>query len=154
MALLCACNASAAGTIKVQTLDGSSAMLSEFFEPQKWTLVMVWTTYCGVCREQYPKVAAFHDAHHDTDVKVVGISLDGFDRVDAVRAYIAERPQSFNSVIADLAEVASGYQRSTGEPFAGTPTYMLFSPQGELLGHIVGPTKMEAIEKFIVDEQS
>ena len=143
-----------AGTIKVRTLEGHPAMLSEFFEPGKWTLVMIWTTYCGVCKQQFPMISAFHDAHHDTDVKVVGIALDGFHYVDEIQAYLAQWQLSFDSLIGELSEISPGVEEATGQRFSGTPTYLLFDTQGQISALKVGPIKVDEIQRFIHDNPS
>ena len=43
--------AARASDFKVQTLDGDEVPLSNYFEPGKWTMVMLWTTYCRTCRK-------------------------------------------------------------------------------------------------------
>ncbi len=153
-AALIALSAGAAGDIKVRTLDGQNAMLSEYFEPGKWTLVMIWTTYCGVCAVQYPIISALHNERHDEDLKVIGISVDGYRYAEQVRAYIAKRPPSFGSVIGEAAEIVPGFNETTGEEFKGTPTYLLFDPQGRISAQTVGPIKTEAIDRFIHDNPS
>jgi len=141
--------AARASDLEVRTLDGASAPLSTYFEPGKWTLVMLWTTYCGTCRAQYPAVSAFHDKHKDTDAKVVGISLDGYAEVAKVRAYIASKPMSFDSAIAEVAAIAAAYKAITEESFSGTPTYLMFDPDGALVAYVAGILTMEAVERFI-----
>ncbi len=140
--------------MKVRTLDGHPAMLTEFFEPGKWTLVMIWTTYCGVCKQQFPMINAFHAEHHDKDAKVVGIALDGYHYVDAIRAAVAESQLSFNSLMGELSEIAPGVEEATGEEFSGTPTYLLFDTQGQPSALKVGPMKVDEIERFIQDNPS
>ena len=58
-------------------------------------------------------------------------------------------PMSFDNLIGELTVVAFNYEASTEEPLQGTPTYMMFNPQGQLVGHNPGPVKIEALEKFI-----
>jgi thiol-disulfide isomerase/thioredoxin len=137
--------------LDVRTLDGVSVPLSTYFEPGKWTMVMMWTTYCGICRRQYPVVSAFHDRHKDTDAKVIGISLDGYAEAAKVRAYITARKMSFDSTIAEADAIAAVYKTITGEAFTGTPTYLMFAPDGVLVAHVPGVLTMKAVEDFIRD---
>lgn len=138
-----------AGGIEVQTLDGRKAGLGDFIAKDKWTLLMVWTTYCGLCRKQYPIISAFHTRHAAQDAVVVGISLDGLDATKAVREYQTARQHSFPSVLADADTFASGYERTTGETFTGTPTYLMFNRQGQLVAYLDGPITEAALEKAI-----
>lgn len=135
--------------VEVQTLDGRKAGLGEFIAKDKWTLVMVWTTYCGICRAQYPIISEFHSKHADTDAVVVGISLDGYGEAGKVADYQKARAHSFPSVLAEADTFAKGYERTTGETFTGTPTYLMFDRQGRLVAYIDGPVSLAALEKSI-----
>ena len=141
--------AAAAGGVPVQTLDGRHAGLGEFVSKDKWTLVTVWTTYCGVCRGQYPLISAFHAQHKDKDAVVLGIALDGYDQADKIKAYQALHAQNFPSVMTSAEDFADKYQRTTGATFTGTPTYLLFDPEGDLRAFLDGPITIAAVEKFI-----
>lgn len=143
----------ASTTIDAITLDGEPVRLTDYFDARKWTLVMVWTTYCAVCEREFPIVAALHDAHRNDDFKVLGLSVDGEAAVERVAATLAERRPGFNSLVAEPAEVAAGYRRLTGESFDGTPTYLLFDAEGELAAHMSGPLDTAAVEQFIVERR-
>ena len=148
--LLVSANGSyAADWTEVRTLDGKFTTLSQHFEKGKWTLVMLWAANCGICRREYPVMSEFHDRHKDIDAKVIGVSLDGYSKLDMITRHIDEMPMSFNNLIGELAVIAFSYQSSTKEPLQGTPTYMMFNPQGQLVGHNPGPIGLEALEKFI-----
>lgn len=140
-----------ASDFQVRMLDGASVPLSHFFEPGKWTMVMMWTTYCGICRSQYPAVSAFHDKHKDTDAKVIGVSLDGYAEVGKVRDYIARKPMTFDSTIAEIEAIESAYKAITEESFTGTPTYLMFNPAGDLVAHVPGTLTVEDVERFIAE---
>jgi thiol-disulfide isomerase/thioredoxin len=140
-----------ASDFEVRTLDGESVPLSRYFEPGKWTMVMMWTTYCGACRSQYPAVSAFHDKHRDTDAKVIGMSLDGFAEVEKVRAYIADKPMTFESSIVEVEALRSAYKALTEESFTGTPTYLMFNPAGDLVAHVPGLIAVEDVERYIAE---
>lgn len=115
----------------------------------QWTLVMIWATDCHICKQQKPVISAFHDAHKDTDANVFGIALDGRQGLGEVNEYLEEHAVSFPNFVGDYPSVAIGYQKLTEESLIGTPTYLLFNPEGELKGNNPGPIGVEAIEKFI-----
>ncbi len=135
--------------VEVQTLDGRKTGLGEFIAKDKWTLVMVWTTYCEICRGQYPIISEFHRQHAATDAVVVGISLDGYAETAKVLDYQKARAHTFPSVLAEADVFANGYTRTTGEKFTGTPTYLLFDRQGRLTAYLDGPVTLKALEKSI-----
>lgn len=153
VALLCAalllpCSASAGG-VEVQTLEGRHAGLGEFLAKDKWTLVMVWTTYCGACRKQYPLISEFHSKHKDKDAAVLGVSLDGYDQGEKIKAYQTSHAQNFPSVMADSQEFIDRYQRTTGEKFTGTPTYLIYDANGSLRAFIDGLVSIADLEDYI-----
>ena len=138
-----------AGGVEVQTLEGRHAGLGEFLAKDKWTLVMVWTTYCGACRKQYPMISAFHSKHKDSDAAVLGVSLDGYDQGEKIKAYQSAHQQNFPSVMADSVDFIEKYQRTTGEKFTGTPTYLLYDAKGGLRAYVDGLISTADIEDYI-----
>ena len=141
-----------ASDFEVRTLAGETVPLSHYFEPGKWTMVMMWTTYCGTCRAQYPVVSEFHDRHKDKGAKVVGLSLDGWGEAEKVRNYVANGKMSFDSAIADVDRLLTAYLAITEEAFTGTPTYLLFDPSGDLVAHVPGTITVSDVEAFIAEE--
>lgn len=138
-----------AGGVQVQSVDGHHAGLGDFLHKDKWTLVMIWTTYCEACRKQYPLISAFHSQHKDRDATVLGIALDGYDQQQKIKTYQAAHAQNFPSVVADADEFISTHQRTTGQRFTGTPTYLLFDAKGGLRAYIAGLVALADIEAYI-----
>ncbi len=134
---------------EVRTLDGKFTTLFQHFEEGKWTLVMLWSSTCGICVREYPIMSEFHDKHKSTVAKVIGVSLDGYSNLESITQHIDEMPMSFKNLVGELSVVAFNYQSSTDEPLRGTPTYLMFNPEGQLVGHNPGPVKIEALEEFI-----
>ena len=140
---------SASDWTEVRTLDGKFTTLSQHFEKDKWTLVMLWTTDCGICQREYPIISEFHDKYKDSTAKVIGVSLDGYSELDKITEHINEMPITFDNLIGEISVVAFNYQSATEEPLRGTPTFLMFNPNGHLVGHNPGPVKPEALENFI-----
>jgi thiol-disulfide isomerase/thioredoxin len=138
-------------TIDAVTLDGEAVRLTDYFEDRRWTLVMVWTTYCAVCAREFPVVDALHRAHRNDDFKVLGLAVEGKAERQRVATAMSQRQPTFDSLVADPDEVAAGYQRLTGETFDGTPTYLLFDDEGELAAHMSGPLETTEVERFIAE---
>jgi len=136
-------------TLSAVTLDGEPVRLADYFGPQRWTLVMVWTTYCAVCEREFPIVGDLHRRHRDDDFKVLGLALDGSAARAQVARTLAARAPGFDSLVAEPEELAASYQRLTGETFDGTPTYLLFDGNGELAAHMSGPLEIAEVEYFV-----
>lgn len=135
--------------INVQTLDGQASQFGAHINKDKWTVVMVWTTYCGVCREEYPKISAFHERHKNNKAVVLGISLDGFGNGEKVSTYRQEKKHTFPSLLADAAEFAEPYEKTTGTNFSGTPTYLIFDDKQQLQAFKNGKLDIEELEAFM-----
>ena len=140
--------AHAAG-VPVQSLEGQRGGLADHLSHDKWTIVMVWTTYCEVCRKQYPEIAEFHQRHKDKDAVVLGISLDGYDQSSKISAYQQAHAHNFPSVMTSAEDFTGKYARATGEAFTGTPTYLVFNARGQLRAFLGGPITTATLEKFI-----
>jgi len=134
--------------------DGTEVDLKSLIGNGKWTLVMLWAVDCHICHEQKPEISRFHNEHKDIDAHVVGISLDGLANVKRVNDYIADNDVSFPNYVGNVAIIASNYFAMTEESFRGTPTYLLFNPEGELLGNNPGPLRVAAIEEFIARKEA
>ncbi len=135
--------------MELQHVDGQVVDLDDFRGDGRWLLVMLWATTCHICEMQKPDISAFHEKHKDTDAHVLGIALDGMERLDEIKANMQHHKTSFPSLVGNIAIVASHYQHMTEESLRGTPTYLLFNPSGELVGNNPGPLSVEAIEKFM-----
>lgn len=137
--------------VTVATLDGERGGLGGHLVKDKVNVVMVWTTYCGVCRGQYPLISKFHDQYKEGDAVVLGISLDGFDATEKVRSYRTEQRHSFPSVISESEQFAELYEKTTGEDFTGTPTYLVFNKEGGLIAYLDGPISQKGLDKLMAN---
>ena len=136
-------------SMEIQKLDGEIVRLDERVGGGKWLLVMLWATDCHICKQQKPEMSRFHDKHKDIDAEVLGIALDGMAAVEDVKSYLQQHQPSFPNYVGEIAIVASHYLVLTEESLRGTPTYLLFNPDGELVGNNPGPLSVEALERFI-----
>ena len=151
--LLCAClffsMASTAQELNLKTLEGNATSLSNQLSKTMWTLVMVWTTYCGECAKQYDKISAFHQSNKKSRLRVLGVSLDGLNQRTKVRQYALSKNHTFPSVLAESESFSNKYTELTGAPFTGTPTYMLFDRVQSIQAYMDGPISIDALERFI-----
>lgn len=131
------------------TTDGQLLESPPSLTDGRWTLVMIWATSCHVCKAQKGVISEFHDKHKDTDAKVFGIALDGRQGLDDVNKYLSKHKASFPNYVWDFPSTAIAYMKLTEQDLRGTPTYLLFDPDGELKGNNPGPITAEAIERFI-----
>ena len=141
--------ASASGMELQSVKDGAPTTLDNLTGNGKWTLVMIWATDCHICKIQKPEMSAFHNERKDVDAHIVGIALDGPKQMDLINDYMVDNNVSFPTFVGDTAIIASHYFGMTEENLRGTPTYLLFNPEGELLAINPGRLTVEALEAFI-----
>lgn len=131
------------------TIEGEALTQSPGVGLGQWTLVMIWVTNCHICREQKPKISAFHDARKHLDAVVFGIAMDGANKLSKVKKFMDKYRVTFPTYVGDMMSVMKDYEKLTNEPFQGTPTYLLFNPAGELKGNNPGPITIASLERFI-----
>lgn len=103
---------------------------------QQTTLVNLWATWCGPCREEIPDLEALHEQLGPSGLRVVGVSVDRIG-ADAVRSFA----ESFG-VTYDIALDPSGsVELSYGA--IGLPNSFLVGPDGRLLKSWIGPVTRE-----------
>lgn len=119
----------------------------------KWLVVMMWASDCHICNREAHEYVDFHLVHSDTDATVLGISLDGESRKKAAEKFIKKHSVDFPNLIAEPEYVSDMYKELTGQFFAGTPSFLIFNPAGELKAAQAGAVPTKLIEDFIKKNQ-
>ena len=135
------------GAFELEEFSGEKVKLDDMIGQGRWSLVMFWAHHCGVCKKEMPVFSEFHNERDDVDV--IGISIDGQQDKHLAQAFLETYQPSFVSYLSNLTIVAANYQAITEEAFRGTPTFLLFTPDGTLLGNNPGQLSIDALEKFI-----
>ena len=132
---------------ELEDFNGKPVKLDNMIGNEKWTLIMFWAHNCGVCKAEFPALSEFNVKRKDIDV--IGISIDGEENKHLASAFMRSSNPSFESYITSLSLVSFNYEALTQENFRGTPTFLLFTPEGELLGNNPGKLSLESLENFI-----
>jgi len=132
-----------------QDFNGKSQKVESFLGKGKWTIVMMWASDCHICNREAHQYVDFHMIHSDTDATVLGISLDGENRKKEAEKFIQKHSVDFPNLIAEPETVGRFYQELTGQYFAGTPTFLIYSPTGELKAAQAGAVPTTLIEDFM-----
>ena len=133
--------------LKIQTLVGQDISFIEQLKRQKWNIVFVWTTYCNHCADQYSFLSELH-IDQTNNIEVLGICLDEMSSIEDVKTTIDEKRHEFPSVMANATDFSNAYEINTGEPFSGTPTYLLYYGT-DFQAFLDGPTSKKTIIDFI-----
>lgn len=134
----------------LQDFDGRPVGLADQIgQDERWLVVMIWESSCPACNRIAHQYVDFHEFNAEHRARVLGISIDGPDGVAEAKAFVERHQVQFPNLIGDPAEVAMRYRQLTGNAFIGTPSFLLFDPQGQLRGYQAGMMPAEVVERFI-----
>jgi len=131
--------------VVLKNLEGQARNVNEFIGKGKWVVVAIWHSDCPICKRDIHEMAFFHDAHKNKNAIVLGVSVDGYANKAKAQRFIDEHSLDFTNLIAEPEQIA----RFGAGKFVGTPTFYIYSPQGELAAKQVGPITQEDIERLI-----
>ncbi|MGD8568293.1 MAG: TlpA disulfide reductase family protein [Gammaproteobacteria bacterium] len=146
--------AMATADTSLKDFDGNVKNVDQYTGNGKWLVVMLWASDCAVCNREVHEYVAFHKQHHNKDARMLGVSLDGEAKKADARGFLKKHNVNFPSLIGDPLTVAAMYQNLTGDTWVGTPSFMVYTPDGKLLGAQAGAVPVSVIESFIQRESS
>ena len=141
-----------ASNIDVWTLQKSKSSIDDNLIPGKWNLVAVWALDCIACEAQKPKLSSFH--RRFDHLNVLGVSIDGKSQIKGVIDRLESKPVSFDNLVVEYDQFASAFSLEFGTSFLATPTYLLYSPVGDLEGVHIGPISFSELKKIIEPRKS
>ena len=151
IAAFLALGAHAAGnTPTLRDLDGTPRDLEDLLGGGKWTVVMFWASDCGVCNQEAPAWSVFDSLHRARDARVVGVSMDGQKGLAGARAFVERHMMDFPNLIGEPAEVMRLFTDLGRQPFVGTPSFLVYGPDGQLRARQVGALPPDKLEAYIV----
>ena len=137
----------AAPDVRLQDMDGKDHDVSEFIGQGKWTIVVVWSADCPICRRDIYHMTFFHEEHRKADATVLGLSIDGPAGRDKAKAFVNDQSLNFPNLLGGPDDPG----RLSGGMFIGTPTYYVFSPEGKFITQRIGPMTQAQAEDLIHD---
>ena len=141
--------AHAADEITFTDFAGEPRTIESYAGDGRWLVVMVWAHNCHVCNQEAEAYAQFHDAHRDSDAHVLGISLDGAAHKADAEAFIERHDLPFPNLIGEPERVMLSYLVLTQTQFRGTPSILLYGPDGKLRAAQAGAVPVTSIEAYI-----
>ena len=115
----------------------------------RWLIVMIWAHDCEICEREVGDYQRFHQNHAGSDAMVLGITLDGAERKQAAVDFVTRHQLNFENLIAEPEVVTAYYQITTGSQWIGTPSFLVFGPDGALMAKQAGAVPTDLIEQFI-----
>jgi peroxiredoxin len=132
-----------------QDFNGKPQLLENYTGKGKWLIVMIWASDCFICNREAHQYVDFHLVHSDTDATVLGISIDGESQKKEAQGFIKKHSIDFPNLIAEPEYASNLYRELSGQFFAGTPSFLIYSPDGELKAAQAGAVPTSLIEDFI-----
>ncbi len=118
------------GTIKLEPLKWPKFKERLAARPAKYTLVDVWATTCGPCKENFPHLVEMHRKFAAKGLKVISLTLDDPTDKKAVAAaekFLQEKRAAFTNVLLDE-NYGDGFDRLNINTI---PAVFLFDPDGK-----------------------
>lgn len=144
-----AANAAPDGAEIFSDFSGQPRAIESFAGKGKWLVVMIWASDCHVCNMEAEGYAQFHTAHQDKDATLLGVSIDGQAKKADAEDFIRRHELPFPNLIGEPETTMLWYLMNTGAQFAGTPTIMVYAPDGKLMAAQAGAVPPEVIEDFM-----
>jgi len=129
------------------TFEGEKTTIEEKVGNGKWTVVKVWASDCHACRIHMPDMVEFNGTMDN--VEILGIALDGQPGKEAAQDMIDEYKVPFTNILSNVIELNAWMELNAEESLVGTPTFMIFSPDGKLAALQAGILPTTSLEKFI-----
>lgn len=128
-------------------LSGNPHSLGQYIGQGQWTVVVIWAEDCEICNAEINTFDFFHEEHSQKDARVLGVSIDGKDKIKLARDFVKRHDLSFPNLIIEpeMSEIV----KFGGGNFVGTPTIYIYTPGGEIVAAQAGAVPMHIIEDFI-----
>jgi len=140
------------GSTILKDFKGEFHTVDDYKNEGRWLIVMLWASDCHVCNQEAHEYVKFHSAHTNKDAQMLGISLDGESTKAEAIKFMQKHKINFPSLIGEPEIIAQMYQNLTGNAWVGTPTFLVYGPDGALRGQQVGAVPTSVIESFIASE--
>lgn len=135
--------------IRLQSVERESVSLVNAVNDGKFTLVMIWSTDCEACEEQKPMIQSFFNDYGNSKATVIGIANDGPKLIKEINQLIKKNKPTYPNYIASPQTFFSDFEMVTGQKFRATPTYLMYNPDGKILGVAVGPISRDKLDAVI-----
>ena len=131
--------------VRARRVDGTEDSLAAYAD--RVVLVDFWATWCGPCKEAFPKLRELVDKLPKERFQIIGVSVD--EELDTVTDYLADNPlQWVVWHVGDESELVRRWR------VTGFPTYVLIGPDGTIINKYPGVFNAEfkaEIEQAVQD---
>lgn len=127
-------------------LDGNVIKSEEFYKEKPLTLVNVWGTFCGPCKEEMPDLAKLYDEYKDK-VNFLGVVVDtnvSMDtNVEEAQKIIKDSGVNYKNIMPNPTT------EDTLVNITAMPTTFFVNSEGKVLGGFVGKADKDSLKATI-----
>lgn len=127
-------------------LDGNVIKSEEFYKEKPLTLVNVWGTFCGPCKEEMPDLAKLYDEYKDK-VNFLGVVVDtnvSMDtNVEEAQKIIKDSGVNYKNIMPNPTT------EDTLVNITAMPTTFFVNSDGKVLGGFVGKADKDSLKATI-----
>jgi thiol-disulfide isomerase/thioredoxin len=133
-------------------LKGEKLEIEKQLGGGKWSIVELWASDCHACRQHMPSMVKFDDKLKN--VRILGVTLDGQEGITAANEFIKEFGIKFKNIVSNPIEMNAWMMENVGEGLIGTPTFIIFNPEGKLVAAQPGIISTDSLETFIKENSN
>lgn len=136
---------------KLKAPDGNTHVLNEYTKKGKWLVVVFWAYDCSACNAEAKSYNDLHNRHKNTDLELLGVSLDGWGNKEESIKFIRRHKLNFPNLIGENEAISAMFAELSGRELIGTPAIFIYDPKGELVAAEIGAVPASVIEGFVAD---
>ncbi len=126
-------------------LKGQPASIQAFTGKGKWLIVQAWSSNCSICNKAMPGLVKASRSF--PNARVSGVSLDG--NKHTAQKFVNKHHINFPTLISNNNEFNDYLLKVADEGLRGTPTYLIFNPQGHLKAMQPGDIPPTTLQNFL-----
>jgi len=119
-------------TFSMTDMNGNTVTES-LFADNDVTVVNVWATYCGYCKQEMPDLESVYEDYKDKGVSVIGIVADGQTEEDSANSIISQYGIKYTNLITN-----DDFNNAFLSGVSGYPTTFFVDSDGNILETLVG----------------
>lgn len=144
--------ATATSAMAMTDMNGTPAQLQNMVGKGKWTIAKVWAHDCHACQRSIHYISQFKQRFPEADV--FGISIDGQEGKQNARGFIDRFKLTFPNLLSDAMELDDYLYAKVGETLVGTPTIIVYDPQGRIAAVQPGAVTPDDLIRFIKSKEA
>jgi thiol-disulfide isomerase/thioredoxin len=116
----------------------------------KILFVNVWATWCLPCKEEFPDLVKLADTYHDTDVAIIGLSVDYPDEIEnKVKPFLRAQNAEFPNYVQNFKRAEDLINLFNRQWRGAVPATFIYDKQGKQQDFLLGKHTFEEFKAKI-----